>query len=96
MKSVYAAWMGHPVVMQLASDDLRVPLRGTVVGESDAVVRFRLGDGLDVDIYKKMIWPLRKTRSRVFSLPRINRDCRRREPDPTQRRAPALAETDRR
>jgi hypothetical protein len=55
MKSVYAAWMGQPVVMQLASDDLRVPLRGTVVGESDAVVRFRLGDGLDVDIYKKMI-----------------------------------------
>jgi hypothetical protein len=55
MKSVYAAWMGQPVVMQLASDDLRVPLRGTVVGESDAVVRFRLGDGLDIDIYKKMI-----------------------------------------
>jgi hypothetical protein len=55
MKSVYAAWMGQAVVMQVASDDLRVPLRGTVVGESDAVVRFRLGDGLDVDIYKKMI-----------------------------------------
>lgn len=55
MKSVYAAWMNQPVVMQLASDDLRVPLRGTVVGESDAAVRFRLGDGLDIDIYKKMI-----------------------------------------
>jgi RNase P/RNase MRP subunit p29 len=41
--------------MQLSSDDLRVPLRGTVVGETDNVVRFRLGDGLDVDIYKKMI-----------------------------------------
>jgi len=55
MKSVYAAWMGQPVVMQLTSDDLRVPLRGTVVGESDAIVRFRLSDGLDIDIYKKMI-----------------------------------------
>jgi hypothetical protein len=55
MKSVYAAWVGQPVIMQLASDDLRVPLRGTVVGESDSVVRFRLGDGLDIDIYKKMI-----------------------------------------
>jgi RNase P/RNase MRP subunit p29 len=55
MKSVYAAWMGQPVVMQLSSDDLRVQLRGTVVGETDNVVRFRLGDGLDVDIYKKMI-----------------------------------------
>ena len=40
MKSVYAAWMGQPVVMQLSSDDLRVPLRGTVVGETDNVVRF--------------------------------------------------------
>jgi hypothetical protein len=55
MNSVYAAWLGQPVIMQLASDDLRVPLRGTVVGESDTVVRFRLGDGLDIDIYKKMI-----------------------------------------
>ena len=55
MKSVYAAWVGQPVIMQLASDDLRVPLRGTVVGESDSVVRFRLGDGLDIDIFKKMI-----------------------------------------
>ncbi|MGB6430378.1 MAG: hypothetical protein WBF06_07315 [Candidatus Acidiferrales bacterium] len=55
MKSVYAAWIGQPVVMQLASDELRVPLRGTVVGETDAIVRFRLGDGLDIDIYKKMI-----------------------------------------
>lgn len=55
MKSVYAAWVGQPVIMQLASDDFRVPLRGTVVGESDSVVRFRLGDGLDIDIFKKMI-----------------------------------------
>jgi len=47
--------MGQPVVMQLASDDLRVPLRGTVVSESDTIVRFRLGDGLDIDIYKRMI-----------------------------------------
>jgi hypothetical protein len=55
MNSVYAAWMGQPVVMQLASDDLRVPLRGIVVGETDNIVRFSLGDGLDIDIYKQMI-----------------------------------------
>ncbi len=55
MQSAYAVWMNHPVVLQVSAGDLRVPLRGTIVGESDDAVRFRIGDAWDVDIYKAMI-----------------------------------------
>ena len=55
MPSAYSNWMGQPVVLQVAAGDLKVPLRGTIVGESDAAVRFRVGEGWDVDIYKAMI-----------------------------------------
>ncbi|MGA2502202.1 MAG: hypothetical protein ABSH20_31045 [Tepidisphaeraceae bacterium] len=55
MSGVYAAWMGQAVVLQLETEGMRVPLRGVVVGESDAAVKFSLGDGLDIDIFKDMI-----------------------------------------
>ena len=55
MPSAYSNWMGQPVVLQVAAGDLKVPLRGTIIGESDAAVRFRVGEGWDVDIYKAMI-----------------------------------------
>ena len=38
-----------------AAPDLRVPLRGIIVGESEGAVRFRIGDAWDIDIYKPMI-----------------------------------------
>jgi hypothetical protein len=53
--SVYESWMGQSVVLQVSTGDLRVPLRGVIVGESDGAVRFRIGDGWDIDIYKPMI-----------------------------------------
>jgi hypothetical protein len=55
MPSAYATWIGQAVVLQVATGDLRVPLRGVIVGESDAAVRFRIGEGWDIDIYKPMI-----------------------------------------
>ncbi len=55
MPSAYSNWMGQAVVLQVTAGDLKVPLRGTIVGESDAAVRFRIGEGWDVDIYKAMI-----------------------------------------
>ena len=55
MEGAYSAWLGQPVILQIAAGDLRVPLHGTVVGESDAALRFRVGEGWDVDIYKAMI-----------------------------------------
>ena len=55
MQGAYASWVGQAVVLHVAAADLRVPLRGTVVGESDDAVRFRIGESWDVDIYKTMI-----------------------------------------
>ena len=55
MPSAYASWVGQAVVLQVATGDLRVPLRGVVVGESDEAVRFRIGEGWDIDVYKTMI-----------------------------------------
>ncbi|HEX2715745.1 MAG TPA: hypothetical protein VHM88_26480 [Candidatus Acidoferrales bacterium] len=55
MTSAYSVWFGQSVVLQVTAGDLKVPLRGTIIGESDAAVRFRIGEGWDVDIYKAMI-----------------------------------------
>jgi hypothetical protein len=55
VRSAYASWIGQEVVLQVLEADLRVPLRGTVVGESADSVRFRVGDGFDIDIFKSMI-----------------------------------------
>jgi hypothetical protein len=55
MQGGYALWLGQPVVLQVAAGEMRVPLRGVIVGESNDAVRFRIGDGWDVDIYKNMV-----------------------------------------
>jgi hypothetical protein len=55
MDSAYATWIGHPVVLQLALGDIRVPLRGKLLKDGGETVRMRIGDGWDVDIYKAMI-----------------------------------------
>ena len=55
MRTPYTNWMGHAVVLKLAAGDLSVPLRGVLVSESPDAVRFRIGEGWDVDIYKAMI-----------------------------------------
>ena len=55
MQSAYAAWIGEAVVLQVTAADLRVPLRGVIMGESDDAVRIRIGENWDVDIYKAMI-----------------------------------------
>ena len=55
MSGTYAAWIGQTVVLHVVDGDLRVPLRGVIVGESETAVRFRVGEGWDIDIYKPMI-----------------------------------------
>ena len=55
MQSVYTQWTDQPVVLQVASAALRVPLRGVIVGETQQSVRFRIDDSWDIDIYKSMI-----------------------------------------
>lgn len=55
MEGAYQTWLGQLVVLQVEAGDMRVPLRGTIVGESPDALRFRIGEGWDVDIYKSMV-----------------------------------------
>lgn len=55
VQGVYGQWADQLVVLQVASADLPVPLRGVIVGETQESVRFRVDDSLDIDIYKHMI-----------------------------------------
>ena len=55
MQSSYETWKGQKVVLQVEAGEMRVPLRGTVVGESSDALRFRIGEGWDVDIFKNMV-----------------------------------------
>jgi hypothetical protein len=55
MESPFKAWVGHPVVLQVALGDIKVPLRGKLLRDGSDTVRMRIGDGWDVDIYKTMI-----------------------------------------
>ena len=55
MPNAYAFSVGQPVILQVAADELCVPLRGVIVGESDSILHFRVGEGGDSDIYKHMI-----------------------------------------
>ena len=55
MQSAYAVWIGHSVVLQVAATDSRIPLRGIIIGETEEVIRFRVQETWDIDIYKNMI-----------------------------------------
>jgi hypothetical protein len=55
MPSAYSFWVGQAVILQVAAEDIRVPLRGVIVGESESSVRFRVGEGWDSEIFKHMI-----------------------------------------
>lgn len=55
MDSAFKAWIGQPVILQVALGDIRVPLRGKLLKDGSDTVRMRIGEGWDVDIYKTMI-----------------------------------------
>jgi hypothetical protein len=55
MPSAFAFWVGQSVILQVAADELPVPLRGVIVGESESTVRFQAEEGGDIDIYKHLI-----------------------------------------
>jgi hypothetical protein len=55
MDSAFKVWIGHPVVLQVALGDIKVPLRGRLLKDGSDTVRMRIGEGWDVDIYKTMI-----------------------------------------
>jgi hypothetical protein len=62
MESVYAVWIGQPVILQIAAEDVRVPLRGMILGETDDFIRFRVEQAWDIDIYKSMILAVEQDR----------------------------------
>jgi len=55
MEGGYAVWMGQPVVLRVLAGNLRVPLRGRLMRETDDSVRLRIAESWDVDIFKSMI-----------------------------------------
>ena len=55
MEGGYTVWMGQPVVLNIVAGDMRVPLRGRLVSETNDVLRLRIADSWDVDIFKSMV-----------------------------------------
>jgi hypothetical protein len=55
MEAGYAAWMGQAIILRVVAGNLRVPLRGRLVSETEDVVRLRIADSWDVDIFKSMV-----------------------------------------
>src|SRR6266850_773245 len=55
MDAEFKAWIGQPVVLQVALGNVKVPLRGKLLKDGSDTIRMRIGEGWDVDIYKAMI-----------------------------------------
>jgi hypothetical protein len=55
MVGSYAIWMGQSVILRVVAGNLRVPLRGRLVSETTEVVRLRIADSWDVDVFKSMV-----------------------------------------
>jgi hypothetical protein len=55
MEGSYSVWMGQPVVLRVVTGNLRVPLRGRLMSETNEVLRFRIAESWDVDIFKSMV-----------------------------------------
>lgn len=55
MEGSYTVWMGQPVILRVVAGNLRVPVRGRLVSETSNVLRLRIADNWDVDIFKSMV-----------------------------------------
>lgn len=55
MEGGYEVWMGQTVILRVIAGNLRVPLRGRLLSETGDVVRLRIADSWDVDIFKTMV-----------------------------------------
>ena len=51
----FESWMGMRVILRVAFAEVCVPLPGILLSETPTTLRFRIGDGWDVDIYKSMV-----------------------------------------
>lgn len=66
MINAFQPWVGQSVVLQVALGDIKVPLRGKLLKDSEETVRMRIGEGWDVDIYKVMILAVEKDGMALF------------------------------
>jgi hypothetical protein len=66
MVSSFAPWFGKTVILRLATGELRVPLRGIIVAESEGAVRFRIGGSWDIDVYKSVILTVEQDKGPVI------------------------------
>ena len=55
LSNIYASWMGIPVFLNVIAGGIKTSLFCTIIGESNATVRVRIGNQWDVDIYKEMV-----------------------------------------
>jgi len=51
----FEPWLGMRVILRVAFAEICVPLPGTLLSETPTALRFRIGDGWDVDIFKSMV-----------------------------------------
>jgi hypothetical protein len=51
----FEPWLGMRVILRVAFAEICVPLPGTLISETPTALRFRIGDGWDVDIFKSMV-----------------------------------------
>lgn len=51
----FEPWLGMRVILRVAFAEICVPLPGTLLSETPTALRFRIGDGWDVDIFKNMV-----------------------------------------
>ncbi len=52
---IYSTWFGKPVVLLINIRQCRVPIRCSIVGESDADLRVLLHAGWEMDVRKELI-----------------------------------------
>ena len=55
MDEAYAPWVGRPVVLQVASGESKVPLRGKILKDCGDTLRIRVGGNWNIDVYKSLI-----------------------------------------
>jgi hypothetical protein len=51
----FEPWLNKRVILRVAFAEICVPLPGTLLSETPTALRFRIGDGWDVDIFKSMV-----------------------------------------
>ena len=54
-QGAYSVWMDQPVILRVAAGELRVPLRGKLVGETPEALQLRIADCLDLHIIKSAV-----------------------------------------